>query len=102
MRRPTRGLLVLNAALLVLLAVVTFAPMADAQQGRAVGDYTMVAGGVNGSLGSVVYIVDAINQEMIAVTFDPSTRRLEGVGYRNLAVDANEWLRGRARNGGSG
>ncbi len=92
----TWGLLVLNAVLLGLLAAVTFAPDADAQS-RGRGDYTMVAGGVNGSLGSAVYIVDVVNQDLIAVTYDPSTRRLEGLGYRNLAADALEWLRGRSR-----
>lgn len=99
-RPPLRALLALNAALLGLLAVVTFAPGADAQETRGRGEYTMVAGGVNGALGSAVYIADVVNQELIAVTYNPSSRRLEGLGYRNLATDATEWLRGRTRPGG--
>ena len=48
----------------------------------------MVAGGVNGSTSSAVYIIDVINQEMMAVAYNQNTKRLEGIGYRNLAYDA--------------
>ncbi|MHC4416474.1 MAG: hypothetical protein ACYS0G_14470 [Planctomycetota bacterium] len=92
------ALVVLNAVLLGLLAVVTFAPGADAQL-RARGVYTMVAGGVSGSDSSAVYIVDSTNQELMVVTFNNSTKRLDGIGYRNLAVDAEELTRGRTRPG---
>jgi hypothetical protein len=85
--RDLRPLLALNAALLVVLAAVTFGSSADAQQ-RGRGDYTMVAGGVNGSQSSAVYIVDERNQELVAVTFDTSKRTLQGITYRNLAADA--------------
>ncbi|MHC4217285.1 MAG: hypothetical protein ACYSU7_02405 [Planctomycetota bacterium] len=88
----TRALLVLNAALLVLLAVVTFAPAADAQ-GRARGRYAMVAGGVPGSLGSVVYIVDTVNRELIALDYEHNTKRLKGVGHRNVAADMADMAR---------
>lgn len=82
-----RSLLVLNTLLLAILAAVTFGPSADAQS-RARGHYTMVAGGVNGSTSSAVYIIDVINQEMMAVAYNQNTKRLEGIGYRNLAYDA--------------
>lgn len=82
-----RGLLLLNAALLAVLAAVTFAPSADAQQ-RARGDFTMVGGEVPGVDGAAVYIVDTVNQEMMVVAFSQSNKRLQGVGYRNLAQDA--------------
>ena len=88
-----RSLVLLNAALLAVLAVVTFAPSADAQQ-RARGEYSRVAGPVPGVDGSAVYIVDTINQEMMVVAFTQSNKRLEGVGYRNLAQDAASLVRG--------
>ena len=81
------GLLVVNAALLALLGVVTFSPAADAQA-RSRGNYVMVAGGVAGSASGAVYIVDTVNEELIALTWEPNDRELLGVGYRNLSVDA--------------
>ena len=93
------GLIAVNAALLGVLALVTFAP-AVAAQARARGAYTMVAGGVNNSQSSAVYIVDIVNQEMMVVTYDNSTRSLQGIGYRNLTADAADLVRGRTRPGG--
>ncbi len=90
------ALLALNGALLALLAAVTFGSSVDAQQGRRRGDYTMVAGGVKGANSSAVYIVDTVNQEMMAVTYNQQTKTLDGVGYHNLAVDAGIVLRGRS------
>jgi hypothetical protein len=60
----------------------------------------MVAGGVKGSQSSAVYIADTVNQELIVVGYNPSTKRLEGIGYRNLAADGADWMRGRTRPGG--
>jgi len=94
-----RALLALNAALLILLAVVTFAPAVSAQA-RSRGEYTMAVGGVNGLQSSALYIVDTVNQELIVLGYNPSTKRLDGIGYRNLAADSAEWLRGRTRPGG--
>ncbi len=94
-----RALVALNAALLVLLAVVTFAPAADAQ-GRRRGIFTMVGGGVQGSTSSAVYVVDTVNQELMVLTYSQATKRLDGLGYRNLAADAADLLRGRTRPGG--
>jgi hypothetical protein len=77
----------LNAALLVVLAAVTFSSMARAQA-RGRGEYTMVSGGVPGSDSAAAYIVDVNNQEMVIMTYSPQNHVLEGVGYRNLAADA--------------
>lgn len=88
-----RGLLILNLALLVVLGAVTFGARAHGQN-RVRGEYTMVAGGVNGSDADAVYIVDTINQEMFAVIYDNSTKALQGVGYRNLGADAATYTRG--------
>ena len=81
-----RGLIVLNAVLLMVLAAVTFGSASHAQQ-RLRGEYAIVAGGVNGLQAAAAYIVDVINQEMIAITYNPNTKSLDGIGYRNLAVD---------------
>lgn len=86
-----RALLLLNAALLLVLAGVTLGPAADAQP-RARGDYTMVAGRAPGTQSSAVYIVDSVNQEMVVVTYNPSTNQLEGVTYRHLGADVQQTM----------
>jgi hypothetical protein len=96
-RSGLRGLLVLNVVLLALLALVTFGSGAGAQSARGRGEYTMVSGGANGTDAGIIYIVDVANQEMIAMTYNSNTKVLDGVGYRNLATDANNVVRSRAR-----
>jgi hypothetical protein len=93
------ALIALNAVLIGLLAAVTVAPSVSAQADRARGAFTMVAGGANNSLSSVVYIVDTVNQEMTVMTYDSATRKVRGIAYRNLAADAANQL-GRVRAGG--
>ncbi len=92
-----RALFAINAALLGLLALVSFASTAGAQ-GRGRGEYTMVGGSVNGSESSAVYIVDSANQELVAITYDINTRVMTGIGYRNLAQDAGAVVRRRPGN----
>jgi hypothetical protein len=85
------GLIVLNLALLAVLAAVTFGGSgrsAEAQMRMARGDYTMISGRAPGSDGGVVYIVDTVNHDMVALTYDHANRQLFGVAYRNLAADA--------------
>jgi hypothetical protein len=96
-RPDLRPLLAINAALLIVLAAITFGSSAGAQS-RGRGDYTMVAGGVNGSESSAVYVVDERNQELIAITFDMNARNLQGIAYRNLAADAAVVARRRTGN----
>ena len=84
---PLRGVIALNAVLLVVLAAVTFGAQAGAQA-RARGDYLMVGGTVPGSDSAAVYILDQINQEMMAVNYNHNNKSLNGLGYRNLAADA--------------
>jgi hypothetical protein len=86
-RRSRFGLLAVNGALLLALGAVTFGPTGTAQV-RVRGDYTMVAGGVQGANANAVYVVDTVNQEMIVVSYEPSLKELVGVGYRNLTTDA--------------
>jgi hypothetical protein len=88
-----RGLLLLNAALLAVLAVVTFGSNAGAQAARGRGEYTMVEGGAAGTDAGVIWIADVANQELVAMTYNSSTKRLDGVGYRNLAADAGNAVR---------
>jgi len=97
--RPRRLLLIaLNVGLLGLLGMVTWSSVADARQdARVRGRYIAVAGGAPGASGDVVWIIDTVNQEMIALTWDASTRATVGVGYRNLAIDAGTALRGGGR-----
>ncbi len=85
----TRGLIALNIAMVGLLGVVTLVPAADAQRSRrARGEYTMVAGKVTGLEAAGVYIIDANNEELVAVRWNQSQNKLEPLGYRNLAEDA--------------
>ncbi len=85
---PVRSLILLNAGLLIVLAGVSFVPAADAQQALVKGQYSMVAGRVQGSTPDGVFIVDAANMEMAATTWSIGRRSLEFVGYRNLPADA--------------
>ena len=91
------GLIALNAAMLCLLGVVTFGAGAEAQV-RPRGLYTMAGGRVNGMLGDAVYIVDTVNQELIAVTFDPNEKQLNGIGYQNLRTASRLVTRNRPGN----
>lgn len=86
-----RGLVMLNIALLVMLAAVSVAPSSHAQRGggRARGEYTMVAGKVTGSSSHAVYIIDSSNQDMVAVRWNEGSKSLDGMGYRDLKEDAN-------------
>jgi len=93
-RGRLRGLLALNAALLVILGAVTFGANAEAQF-RSRGEYTMVAGNVKGANAAAVFIVDTVNQEMAVVAYNPQTKQLDGVGYANLAQDAARLVRSR-------
>jgi hypothetical protein len=90
--RGRRGLLVLNAALLAALALLTWGPAAigqNAQAGaRARGDYTMIAGRTIAGGPAAVYIVDSANQELVALRWDQSKQQMVGMGYRNLQGDA--------------
>ncbi len=81
-----RGLIALNAALLVVLGVIALAPDADAQR-AARGDYMMVGGNIPGFDGNAVYIVDTINQDMVVVAYSQSSKDLHPVAYRDLARD---------------
>lgn len=94
-RKRRQGLIALNVTLLVLLTLVTVAPLAQGQRqpsqqapNRARGEYSMVGGDITGGSPNAVYIIDANNSEMIAVRYNNSRRSIEGIGYRDLSADS--------------
>ncbi len=90
MRPTTRtGLLIVNVALLLALGMVVLSSRAGAegQPGRPRGEYVMVSGRVQGAPSNAIYILDTVNQELLAVRWNAGNKRLVGVGYRNLAAD---------------
>ncbi|MAY74836.1 MAG: hypothetical protein CMJ31_09030 [Phycisphaerae bacterium] len=86
-----RALAALNLALLLVGAVVLGAPEAIAQNaGRPAGSYIITGSRpVAQGAGNVVYIIDAINEELVALRWNDGRKNFEGVGYRNLAADAS-------------
>ncbi len=84
-----RGLIAINGGLALTLLAVTLGSPALAQRSvRARGEYTMVSSKIQGGNSHVVYLVDAANQEMVGLRWNESNKGLEGVGYRDLALDA--------------
>ena len=89
--REHKGLLALNAMLILVLLIVTFAPAARAQApNRKPGDYLMVAGRALGFTEAAIWVSDTTNQELMVLRYDRSTKQLRFLGYRNLANDARE------------
>ena len=91
-RSRAGGLWVLNLVLLVGLGLVTVEPIAWAQSGseagRPRGEYSVVAGETVGGVASVIYVLDTVNREMVALRWNDSVKSLEGIGYRDLSKDA--------------
>jgi hypothetical protein len=85
-----RGLIGLNICLLVVLALITLTPGAQARQAasRPHGQYAMVSAQVQGQTEAAIVVVDAANEEMAALKWDRSRRVLTPIGYRNLRQDA--------------
>lgn len=86
--RKYGALIALNAALLGVLLLVGLPVGATAQQQpsgaagtRGRGDYTMVAGRAQGSTEDVVWVVDAVNQEIMALRWDISRNDLQFIGF---------------------
>ncbi len=90
-RRVAFGV-VLNVVLLIALAAITLVPdniRRNSQPARARGEYTMLAGRPNGQASDAIFIVDASNQEVVALKWD-SAKKLTILGYRNLETDAKQ------------
>jgi hypothetical protein len=95
MNTRTRRLIALNAALLAALAIATIAGTASAQPGgagaalgRARGDYTLISGRYQGGTAGAVYVLDASNQDILALTWDRTRDRFNIVGHRSLIEDS--------------
>lgn len=96
-RDRTPLLVVLNAALVLILVVVTLGGQtrASAQTGRqapirAHGEYSVLAPkSAGGNTGSVV-IIDSVNSEMACLEWDKTRRALVVTSYRDLTADATE------------
>jgi hypothetical protein len=94
--RTRQRLIGLNIALLMMLGVVTiFSNVeAGAQPGgtpaapRPRGDYTVVSGRYQGGTANAVYILDAANQELLAITWDRSRNEVNVLGHRKLGDDS--------------
>jgi hypothetical protein len=93
----SRKLIGLNIALLAVLAVVTLLSVVSSRAGaqpgatppvRGRGEYTMVSGKVQGATTAAIYIVDAANQEVVALSWDRANNRVEPIGFRSLNDDA--------------
>ena len=90
--RVRRGLIGANAVLLLALALVTFAPVAEAQQrnnpnNRTPGRYTIVSGRVQGAPSSGMYVLDTVNRELVALIWNSGQKQFQGVGFRSLDAD---------------
>ncbi|HNB59452.1 MAG TPA: hypothetical protein PK308_04000 [Phycisphaerales bacterium] len=94
----TRRLIALNAFLLAGLALVTVAGHVSAQPrngtpltgvaARSRGDYAVVPGRTQAGNADAVYVLDATNQEILALSWDRNKDRFSIIGYRSLANDA--------------
>jgi len=88
-RHNLQALVVLNIALLVVLAVLCLVPsQAEAQfGGRRAGDYIMLAGTIPGRTTNAIYITDLNNGAMMAVQYDLNKRAIVALGARDLNQD---------------
>lgn len=90
--RGRQGWLLVNVLLLAVLVVTMWPGPASAQNAaspaRARGEYTLVAGRTGSGGADAVYILDAANQEMVALRWETAKQSLVGIGYRDLSADA--------------
>lgn len=56
---------------------------------RAVGNYVFVSGTVNGSPQEIVYVIDAVNREMVALRWGRNGSRVDILGFRDLFMDGD-------------
>lgn len=82
-----RGPLVVNAALLGVLAFVAVGAPSVAQY-RAPGMYHGISATAPGMTSDVIVVVDETNQAMIGLSFDSNTGKFAPAGKRDLAVDS--------------
>lgn len=89
-RLLTPALAAANLLLALSLGLAAAARTAEAQVGptRARGSYALTAGKTNAGSWQAVYVLDAANQELVALRWDNARQQLVGLSYRNLRTDA--------------
>jgi hypothetical protein len=88
------GLIVINLALLLTLAVLSFGPFGDtpanAQARARAGDYVMIAAQRSRNTYDTIYITDLVNYVILAVEPNPSRKELRSTGFRPITEDLEE------------
>lgn len=95
--RMSNRLVGLNFALLLALGVLTI--LLNARPGGAAaqppdtaartrGEYTIVSGRFQGGTSNAVYVLDAANQELMALSWNRSRDEMEIIGHRKITDDA--------------
>ena len=92
------GLIALNAVLLVILALVTWAPRVQAggsqPPGNVVGDYIMVGGDVNAAT-NAIFVLDQRSGFLLSFIYEQSAKGLRGLDGRSVADDGRRARPGR-------
>lgn len=85
----SRGLLALNGVLAAALGtgLVMSHSAAQPTAARPRGEYTMISGKPQGQTINQIYILDSVNQELVALRWDQSRRVLAVVAHRSLTQD---------------
>ncbi len=95
-RRTLGGLIVLNIALVAVLAIITILPSpAQAQfAGGRPGDYMMIATVTPGRPNyETVVITDVNNSAMLSLYYHVSRKQFVPIGYRDISADATAGAR---------
>ena len=97
-RSNLAGLVLLNIALLGMLALVTFQSSNEAQAVNASdqrAEYIAITGYIAGSKTPILWIVNQATQEVVAIQFDSQKDQIIGFGYRSLNSDFTSIQRNR-------
>lgn len=96
-----RGLIALNAGLIVALGALTLGHSGSSASGqpagRAVGDYLMVSGRLQGLPEDAIYIIDKNNRELVALRWDSSRKALTTVDALSFREPTGRGSEGRPR-----
>ena len=86
-RKHLAGLIIVNVVLLLALVMVSVIPSAEAQARRRRGDYMLISSKVQGANGSVVYIYDTVNRDLIALSYNGQGKLTVIAPARNINSD---------------
>ena len=88
-KKNLRVLVFVNVMLLLLLAVVSFAPKAAQAQfgGARAGEYMMVSGRTPGKTQNTIYVMDVNRGIMRARMYNISSKAMDVLGVRNIQAD---------------